>query len=143
MRNTKQQNGNNNFIISKLMSGKLMPSRLSSFNIFGDSLNEDSDTQETENPKNMRLGSMGYSTIFPSFGSSNGRPGMGMQGMGMPGMGSSFTIPEKIKPNYPYSEPFGVSEDEANEIRNDVLQKSNFYRNKFDLEPFTLDDQVI
>ncbi|XP_050052998.1 uncharacterized protein LOC114124821 isoform X2 [Aphis gossypii] len=101
--------------------------RLSSFNRFGHSFNEDSDTQETESPKNMRLGSTGYLPISPSFGSSNGIPDMDS---------------EKIKPNYPYSEPIGVSKDEANEIRNDVLQKSNFYRNKFDLEPFTLDDQL-
>jgi len=179
MKNTKQQNGNDNFIMTKLMSGKLMPFRLnslnrfgdsfnkdydtqetekpknsmfgtssngdndfimpklkdeklkplrqSSFNRFGHSFNEDSDSQETETPKNMRLSSMGYSTNFPSFGSSNSMPEMDS---------------EKIKPNYPYSEPIGVSEDEANEIRNDVLQKSNFYRNKFDLKPFTLDDQV-
>lgn len=139
IKNTKQQNGDNDFILSKLMSGKLMPFRLSPFNRFGDSFNEDNNTQEPEKPKNMGLDSTGYSTIFPSFGSSYG---IGMPGMGMPGMGSSITMPEQIKPNYPYSKPNGLSEDEANKIRNDVLQKSNFYRNKFQLKPFTLDDQV-
>ncbi|CAH1711628.1 unnamed protein product [Aphis gossypii] len=121
------RNGDNDFIMPKLKDGKLKPLRLSSLNRFGHSFNEDSDTQETDTPKNMRLGSMGYSTNIPSFGSSNYMPDMNS---------------EIIKPNYPYSEPIGVSKDEANEIRNDVLQKSNFYRNKFDLEPFTLDDQL-
>jgi len=140
MRNTEQpifvttSNGDNDFIMNKLMNGKLNSFRLHSFNRFGDSFNEDSNTQETVNPKNKRLGSTGYLTIFPSFGSSNG---IGMLGKGIPDMGS-----EKLKPNYQYSKPIGLSENDANKIRNDVLQKSNFYRNKFGLIPFTLDDQV-
>lgn len=98
----------------------------SSFNNLGGDMG---DFQETGKPSNMRLGSMRYSTNVPSIGSSNG-------------MGS-YVMPQKIKPiNYPHSEPVDLSEDEANEIRNQVLQKSNLYREKYQLEPFTLDDQV-
>ncbi|KAE9544508.1 hypothetical protein AGLY_000049 [Aphis glycines] len=112
---------------NNLRDGKLKPLRLSSFNRFGHSFNEDSNTQETDTPQNMRLDLMGYSTNIPSFGSSNGMP---------------YMDSEKKKPNYSYSEPIGVRKDEANKIQNDVLQKSNVYRKKFDLEPFTLDDQL-
>ncbi|XP_060867483.1 putative uncharacterized protein DDB_G0282499 [Metopolophium dirhodum] len=87
------------------------------------------DFQETGKPTIMRLGSMRYSTIIPSIGSSNGI--------------GSYVMPQKRKPiNYPHSNPMGVSEDEVNEIRNQVLQKSNLYREKYELEPFTLDDQL-
>ncbi|KAF0755111.1 Golgi-associated plant pathogenesis-related protein 1 [Aphis craccivora] len=53
------------------------------------------------------------------------KPGKGKLRMRVPpGMGSPVFMPEKIKPNYPYSAPIGVSEDEANKIRNNVLKKS-------------------
>jgi len=98
----------------------------SSFNNLGGDMGN---FQKMGKPTNMRLGSMRYSTIIPSIGSSNG-------------MGS-YVMPQKRKPiNYPHSDPIDVSEDEANEIRNQVLQKSNSYRQKHELEPFTLDDQV-
>lgn len=98
----------------------------SSFNNLGGDMGN---FQKTGKPTNMRLGSMRYSTIIPSIGSSNG-------------MGS-YVMPQKRKPiNYPHSDPIDVSEDEANEIRNQVLQKSNSYRQKHELEPFTLDDQL-
>ncbi|XP_022166721.1 uncharacterized protein LOC111031189 isoform X2 [Myzus persicae] len=85
--------------------------------------------QETRKPTNMQLGSMRFSTI-PSIGSSNG-------------MGSYVSMPQKRKTiNYPHSEPFDMTEDEANEIREQVLQKSNLYREKYNLDPFVLDDQL-
>jgi len=120
---TTFSNGDNglNDIISKFKSfGQ------GSFNSLGGNMGT---FQETGKPKNMRLGSMRYSTIIPSIGSSNG-------------MGS-YVMPQKRKPiNYPHSDPIDLSEDEADEIRNQVLQKSNLYREKYNLEPFTLDDQV-
>jgi len=131
---TKQQSNNPMFKTSSnkdnglndIMS-KFKSFGQSSFNNLGDDMG---DFQETGKPTNMRLGSMRYSTIIPSIGSSNG-------------MGS-YVMPQKRKPiNYPHSDPIDLSEDEANEIRNQVLQKSNFYREKYELEPFTLDDQVI
>jgi len=88
------------------------------------------DFQRTGKPTNMQLASMRYPTIITSTGSSNG-------------MGPHNMKPHKRKSiNYPHSDPVGLSEDEANEIRNQVLQKSNLYREKYNLKPFTLDDQV-
>jgi len=87
------------------------------------------DSQKTGKPTNMRIGSMGYMSTIPSIGSNNG-------------MGS-YGISQKRKPlNYPHSDPIRLSENAADEIRNQVLQKSNMYRGKYNLEPFTLDDQV-
>jgi len=98
-----------------------------SFNSLGGNKNN---LQEMGKPTNMRLGSMKFSTIIPSIGSSNN-------------MGSYVNMPQKRKPiNYLPSEPIDMTEDEANEIRDQVLQKSNLYREKYNLDPFTLDDQV-
>ncbi|KAE9545243.1 hypothetical protein AGLY_000786 [Aphis glycines] len=99
MKNIKQQNGNDNSIMTNLMGENLTPLKLMLFNRLNTS----------------------------SFGSSKGMP---------------YMDSEKKKPNYPYSEPIGVNKDEANKIQNEVLQKSNVYRKKFGLVPFTLDDQL-
>ncbi|XP_001948456.2 uncharacterized protein LOC100162791 isoform X1 [Acyrthosiphon pisum] len=130
---TKQQPNNPTFTTSSNgenglndMMSKFKLFGKNSFNNLGDDMD---DLQETGKPTNMRLGSMRYSAIIPSIGSSNG-------------MGS-YVMPQKRKPiNYPHSDPIDLSEDEANEIRDQVLQKSNFYREKYGLEPFTLDDQL-
>ncbi|XP_025204255.1 putative uncharacterized protein DDB_G0286901 [Melanaphis sacchari] len=123
-------NGDNGF---QDMMSNLKPFKVNSFNKFGDSFDEGSNIQETRKPTNMRFGLMRYPITIPSLDSSSGI------GNGM----SSFVMPQKNKPkNYPYSEPIGLSEDEANEIRNKVLQKSNLYRKKHNLIPFTLDDQI-
>lgn len=44
------------------------------------------------------------------------------------------------KPNIETSE--NLKEDQINEIRKDVLKKSNYYRQKHKLTPLTLDNQV-
>jgi len=145
MKNTQQpkipmfatfSNGNDGFqdVMSKLMDERLKSFRLNSFNRFGNSFDEDSNIQETGKPTNMRLGSMRYPTSIPSFDSSNDISN---------GMDSSLNIPQRTKPiNYPHSEPIGMSEDEVDKIRNIVLKQSNLYRKKYNLVPFTLDDQL-
>ncbi|XP_060837458.1 uncharacterized protein LOC132919695 [Rhopalosiphum padi] len=143
MKNTQQpkipmfttfSNGNNGFqdMMSKLMDERFKPFRLNSFNRFEN--REDINIQQTGKPTNMRLGSMRYPTSIPSFDSSNDISN---------GMGSFANMPQRTNPtNYPYSKPMGLSEDEADEIRNKVLQQSNLYRKKYNLVPFTLDDQL-
>lgn len=44
--------------------------------------------------------------------------------------------------NYKYAPPNGVPEDIANNIRKKVLEKSNYYRNKYGIESLTLDEKV-
>jgi len=109
---------------------KLIDKRFKSFdhNSFRRLWGNMGDFQEAGKPTNMQLGSMTFSTIIPSTGSSNNM--------------DSYVIPQKRKPNYPYSDPIGLSKDEADEIRNQALRKSNLYRNKYKLKLFILDDQV-
>jgi len=139
MKNTQQpnnpmfkasSNGDNGLhaMMSTLMNKKLEAFRQNSFNSFGGGLGEGSNFQEMGKPTNMQLGSMSYSTQNPSVGLSNGI--------------GSYKPQKKKNTNYPYADPVGLSEDEANKIRNKVLQKSNLYREKYNLAPFTLDDQV-
>ncbi|XP_026812104.1 uncharacterized protein LOC113553133 isoform X2 [Rhopalosiphum maidis] len=129
-------NGDDGFqdVMSKLMDERFKSFRLNSFNRFGNSFDEHSNIQKIGKPTNMRLGSMRYPTSIPSFDSNNDISN---------GMGSFVNMPQRTKPiNYPYSEPMGLSEDEVDEIRNKVLQQSNLYRKKYNLVPFTLDDQL-
>lgn len=120
---TTSSNGDND---PNNMMSKFNSFGQSSFNSMGDNMR---DFQKTGKPTNMRMGSMRYMSNIPSIGSNNG-------------MGS-YVMPQKRKPiNYPQSDPIGLSENEADEIRNQVLQKSNMYREKYNLKPFTLDDQV-
>lgn len=48
----------------------------------------------------------------------------------------------KQSTNYLYATPISVSEDNVNDIRKKVLEKSNYYRNKYDIESLILDEQV-
>jgi hypothetical protein len=128
---SNEDNGFHN-MMSKLMNERFKSFGLNSFNRFEN--REDINIQETGKPKNTQLGSMRYPTSSPSYDSSNDISN---------GMDSFVNMPQRTKPiNYPYSKPMGLSEDEVDEIRNKVLQQSNLYRKKYNLVPFTLDDQV-
>lgn len=123
---TTLSNGNSDFMT------KWINKQFKSFgqNSLSSVLGNIGDFQRTGNPTNMQSGSIRYSTIIPSSGSSNE-------------MGPYNMTPHKRKSiNYPRSDPVGLSKNEANKIRNQVLQKSNLYREKHNLDPFTLDDQV-
>lgn len=89
--------------------------------------------EEAENSTNMmKLDPMRFQTVMsPSDGFGNV-------------MGQYNDVPQKKNPiTYKAVDPIGFTKEEADKIRKQVLEKSNFYRNKYNLEPFTLDDQVM
>lgn len=55
-------------------------------------------------------------------------------------MGSTDKHQQSNKTNNVISE--NLKEDQINEVRKEVLNKSNYYRQKHELSPFTLDDEV-
>lgn len=46
------------------------------------------------------------------------------------------------KNNYPYVKTVGVNENEVKDIRNHVLETSNYFRKKHNIIPLTMDEKV-
>lgn len=60
------------------------------------------------------------------------------------GNSNSFYVmpPEKPVEEHSYEAPIGLTEEEAHKIREDVLEWTNFYRRKHNIDTVSLDDNV-
>lgn len=59
------------------------------------------------------------------------------------GMKSFIKMPEKKRPtSHPYVVPIGFTEEQAKDIRNQVFERSNMYRQQYGIAPLIMDEQV-
>lgn len=105
---------------------------LKRFSSTGGLNNNGAGVQTTGKQPGTQTSPMKYTQTFSDFG-----------GLGGHMMGSYVKKPEKKKPtSHPYVVPIGFTEEEAKNIRNQVLERSNMYRQKYGIAPLIMDEQV-